>query len=457
MATERIETKIANKVREAGGSTYYVGGFVRDRLLGIDNKDVDIEIHGITPETLHRILTECGEPMSFGQSFGIYALRGENIDIAMPRRERASHAESGGPRGHRDFEISVDPFIGTYEAAKRRDFTINAMMEDVLTGEIIDHFGGKADLKEGIIRHIDDETFVEDPLRVLRGAQFASRFGFRIADETAELCRNIDLSSLTRERVTDEMKKALLKADKPSVFFEELRKMDQLGVWFPELRDLIGVEQDPVFHPEGDVWVHTMEVIDRAAAFRDKVSDPFSFMLLALTHDMGKTVTTSFVKGRIHAYEHEVWGVPIAENFITRLTGEKSVLDYVLNMLPLHMRPNVAAYNKPSLKSTNRMFDAAEAPEDLIYFASSDKPVFSGTDRFSGDSDFLFERLEEYKKTMAKPHVMGRDLIEAGLEPGENFGELLEYAHKLRLAGIDKESALKQVLAQARKKKPKDK
>jgi tRNA nucleotidyltransferase (CCA-adding enzyme) len=148
-----------------------------------------------------------------------------------------------------------------------------------------------------------------------------------------------------------------------------------------------------------------------------------------------------------------VWGVPIAENFITRLTGEKAVLDYVLNMLPLHMRPNVAAYNKPLLKSTNRMFDAAEAPEDLIYFASSDKPVFSGTDRFSGDSDFLFERLEEYKKTMAKPHVMGRDLIEAGLEPGENFGELLEYAHKLRLAGIDKESALKQVLAQARKKK----
>jgi tRNA nucleotidyltransferase (CCA-adding enzyme) len=273
-----------------------------------------------------------------------------------------------------------------------------------------------------------------------------------VAPETTELCRGIDISSLTKERVTEEMKKALLKADRPSIFFEELRKMDQLSVWFPELEALIGVEQDPVFHPEGDVWVHTMEVVDRAAGNRDLASDPFAFMMLALTHDMGKAVTTSFIKGRIHAYEHEIWGVPLAESFITRLTAERSVLDYVMNMLPLHMRPNVAAYNKPSVKSTNRMFDEAAAPEDLIYFASADRPVFSGTDSFSGDSEFLCERLEEYRKTMDKPYVMGRDLIEAGLEPGERFGELLEYAHKLRLAGIDKESALKQVLAMARKK-----
>ena len=450
---ERIEKVIADKVRAAGGSTYYVGGFVRDRLLGIDNKDVDIEVHGIMPQTLHHILEEIGEPLAFGQSFGIFSVRGYDIDIAMPRKERAVASENGEPRGHRDFDIEVDPFIGTYEAARRRDFTINALMEDVLTGEITDHFGGRADLNEGIIRHIDDDTFVEDPLRVLRGAQFAARFGFRTAHETAELCRNINLSSLTRERVAEEMKKALLKADCPSVFFEELRKMDQLSVWFPELEALIGVKQDPVFHPEGDVWIHTMEVVDRAAQFRDLVSDPFAFMMLALTHDMGKAVTTSYVKGRIHAYEHEIWGVPIVQNFISRLTGEKAVLDYVLNMVPLHMRPNVAAYNKPSVKSTNRMFDEAAAPEDLIYFASADRPVFSGSESFTGDSAFLFERLDEYKKTMEKPYVMGRDLIEAGLEPGEEFGDLLSYAHKLRLAGIDKESAMKQVLAMARKKK----
>ena len=449
-----IAERIAKKVSDAGGRTFYVGGFVRDKLLGIDNKDVDIEVHGITPETLRRILTETGELLSFGQSFGIYSLKGEDIDIAMPRTEKPSapaEASQGAARGHRDFEIDVDPFIGTYEAARRRDFTINALMEDVLTGEIVDHFGGLEDLK-GTIRHIDDKTFGEDPLRVLRAAQFAARFRFDIAPETIEICRAMDLSALSHERVEGEMKKALLRSDKPSIFFESLSRMDQLDVWFPELKAMQGVEQDPVFHPEGDVWVHTMEVVDRAAAYRDKVSDPYGFMLLALVHDMGKIVTTEVVKGRIHAYEHEIKGLPMIEEFLGRLTGEKDVTEYVLNMVPLHMRPNVAAYAKPSLKSTNRMYDAAKAPEDLIYFAASDRPVFSGTDRFSGDSEFLRERLDAFRETMSKPYVMGRDLIEAGLEPGEYFGELLEYAHKLRLADIEKENALKQVLAYARKK-----
>lgn len=437
--------EIAEYVSRAGGRTFYVGGFVRDRILGIDNKDVDIEVHGIAPEELFTILEKVGEPLAYGKSFGVFALKGEDIDIAMPRRERAVG------KGHRDFEIDVDPFIGTEQAARRRDFTINALMEDVLTGEIIDHFGGQQDLKDGIIRHIDPVTFVEDPLRVLRGAQFAARFKFAIADETAELCRGIDLSTLSRERVEEELKKAMLKADRPSVFFEELRRMDQLDVWFPELRQLIGLKQDPIYHPEGDVWIHTMEVIDRAAAYRDRVSDSFSFMMLALTHDLGKIVTTEEKNGRIHAYEHEIKGLPIIESFMRRTVGENDVIGYVLNMVPLHMKPNVAAYSKPALKSTNKMFDQAEAPEDLIWFAEADKPVLAGTDEFSGDREFLLDRLEEYKEMMARPYVMGRDLIAAGLEPGGDFTEILEYAHKLRLAGIEKESALKQTLSYARK------
>lgn len=449
-----IAERIAEKVKAAGGRTFYVGGFVRDKMLGIDNKDVDIEVHGIEPEKLWQILNETGEPVSFGQSFGIYSLKGEEIDIAMPRREKAL-AAADGARRHRDFDVEVDPFIGTYEAARRRDFTINALMEDVLTAEIIDHFGGMKDLRDKIIRHIDPETFVEDPLRVLRAAQFAARFDFRVAPETVELCRGIDLSALSRERVEEEMKKALLKADKPSIFFEVLREMDQLEHWFPELKQLIGIEQDPIYHPEGDVWTHTMEVIDRAAAYRDKTSDPYAFMLLALTHDLGKIEATEFVKGRIHAYEHEIKGIPLVESFLHRLTAERSVISYVLNMVPLHMRPNIAAYSKPALKSTNRMFDSAVAPEDLIYFASADHPVFCGSDAFTGDNDFLFDRLEEYRKTMAKPYVMGRDLIAAGLEPGEDFSEFLDFAHKLRLAGIDKGSALKQVLSYAGKARAK--
>ena len=442
---DNIAEVIANRVKDAGGRTFYVGGLVRDKILGIDNKDIDIEIHGIEPERLYEILGEIGEPLSFGESFGVYSLKGHDIDIAMPRRERKTGA------GHRDFEVDVDPFIGTREAARRRDFTINALMEDVLTGEIIDHFGGVDDLKNGIIRHIDDQTFIEDPLRVLRAAQFAARFRAKIAPETIGLCRTIDLSALSRERVEEELKKALLKSSKPSIFFESLREMGQLGCWFTELEQLIGLEQDPVYHPEGDVWVHTMEVVDRAAGLRDKASDPYAFMLLALTHDLGKIMTTEVINGRIHAYEHESKGLPAVESFIRRIVEKKDIIKYVLRMVPLHMRPNMVAYSKSPVKSTNRMYDAALEPEDLILIAMADKPVISGTEEFSGDSEFLTERLEVYRDMMDKPYVMGRDLIEAGLEPGEYFSELLDYAHKLRLAGIDKESALKQVLAYARK------
>lgn len=442
-----ITRSIAERVAGAGGRAYCVGGFVRDKIMGRDNEDVDIEVHGISPDTLKEILRGLGTPLSFGQSFGIYTLAGSGVDVAMPRREKKTGTK------HTDFEVEVDPFIGTEEAARRRDFTINALMEDILTGEIIDHFGGLADIEAGVIRHVDERTFAEDPLRVLRAAMFAARFGFTVAPETTELCRGMDLSGLSRERVEGELKKALLGSDKPSVFFETLREMDQLDVWFPELRSLIGVEQDPVYHPEGDVWIHTMEVIDRAAEYRDKVSDPYAFMMLALTHDLGKTVTTEFVNGRIHAYDHENRGLPIAEAFMKRLTGEKAVIRYVKNMLPLHMRPNMNAYSRPALKKTNRLFDEAADPEDLIWFSMADRPLMAGDEPFTGDSGFLFERLRKYREIMARPHVTGKDLIDAGLTPDESFSEILAYAHKLRLAGIGKESALKQTLAYARKLK----
>ena len=441
---DRAKT-IAEKVSENGGKAYFVGGYVRDQLLGRPNKDIDIEVHGIAAKQLFQLLEEIGTPVSFGASFGVYSLAGENIDIALPRKEHAVG------RGHKDFEIFVDPFVGTAEAARRRDFTINSMMEDILSGEIIDPFGGQEDLKNRVIRHIDDSSFVEDPLRVFRAAQFAARFDMTVDPKTIELCRNIDVSELSRERVMDELKKALLQAERPSVFFEVLREMDQLSTWFPEVEQLIEIEQDPVFHPEGDVFVHTMEVLDRGASHRAEASNPLAFMLLCLTHDFGKITTTEFTKGRIHAYGHETAGVPIAEEFLKRLTNEHAVTEYVLNMIPLHMKPNMKAYSKSSLKSTNKMFDEAIAPKDLIYFSMADKPVFSGSEAFSGDPDFLFERLKIYDDIMSKPYITGKDLIEAGYEPGEGFSGAMELAHKLRLAGIDKDTALKQVLAQLRK------
>ena len=436
---------IAEKVEMLGGHTYFVGGCVRDEILGEEIKDFDIEVHGITPSALEEILDSLGERISIGESFGIYNLKGCSVDIAMPRKEKVRGL------GHKDFDIFVDPFIGTEGASKRRDFTFNALMKDVISGEIIDHYNGKRDLNLRLLRHVNDESFGEDPLRVLRGAQFAARLGASATPETVEICRNMDLTKLSKERVEGELQKALLKAEKPSVFFEVLREMNQLDFWFPELSDLSGVPQNPKHHAEGDVWVHTMMVIDEAAKLKFKAKNPFGFMLAAVAHDFGKAVCTEVINGAVHAYEHETKGLPLIERFLKRITNETKLIEYVMNICALHMQPNVVAGVKASVKSTNRMFDRSVDPVALICFSVADSEGKIPPRADSSNEEFLYERLEIFNEYMSRPYVMGRDLIEAGLSPGEDFSEILEYAHKLRLAGIEKVSALKQVLAFAEK------
>ncbi|MBQ9746695.1 MAG: tRNA nucleotidyltransferase, partial [Clostridia bacterium] len=353
--------------------------------------------------------------------------------------------------GHRDFNISIDPYIGEKNAAMRRDFTIGALMENVHTGKIHDFFGGVDDLRRGIIRHVNDASFAEDPLRVLRAAQFAARFGFSVAEETQALCEKMDISTLARERVFEAMNKALLQAEKPSRFFEILRGMGKLGVWFPELAALIGVEQNAKHHAEGDVWVHTMMVLDEAAKRREKAHAPLAFMLAALTHDFGKAICTENIGGEIHAYGHETEGLPLIEAFLKRLTSEKGLIACVLNLAELHMKPNTKAAHGSSVKSTNKMFWEAKEPNDLILLALSDAYGKIAPRPFYDMEPFLWERLAVFEEYMARPYVTGRDLVEAGLEPGEYFSEILAYAHKLRLAGTEKESALRQTLSYARK------
>lgn len=465
-----IIEKLASRVAELGGRAYMVGGAVRDEIMKRPIKDVDIEVHGISGAVLEAVLKKLGKPLRFGSAFGVYSLAGHQIDIALPRSERKAG------NGHRDFEIEIDPFIGIKEAARRRDFTMNALLKDILSGEIADPYGGTEDIKKRIIRHIDDEKFGEDPLRALRAAQFRSRFGFQVAPSTISICRALDLRNLSAERVEMEMKKALLESRRPSEFFECLREMGQLGYWFKELEQLIGLEQNPEFHPEGDVWTHTMMVLDRAAQFRPYVSDPYAFMLLALTHDFGKITTTEFVNGAIHAYGHELQGAEIAERFLDRVCHGSDIKKYIANMIPNHMRPNKIAESRSAVKKTNHLFDNVLAPSDLIYFAICDKPklphVLQSQDKDSikvemdkgiekelytttenereqERIDFLFDRLEVYRETMAKPYVTGKDLIINGVMPGEDFGTILEYAHKLRLAGIPKDNALRQTISYA--------
>ena len=389
---------VAQAVASHGGQTYYVGGFVRDRLMGIDNKDVDIEVHGITPETLAEILDSLGERVTMGASFGVYGLKHYDLDIAMPRSERTTG------HGHRDFEVSVDPFLGVEKAAQRRDFTINSLMENVLTGEIVDSFGGREDLKNGILRFVSPETFIEDPLRALRAAQFASRFEFAVDKRTVKLCSIMEIQYLPFERITGELEKALIKAKKPSIFFEVLKEMELLDYWFSEISAL-----------SADARAHTMAVLDRAASVRAEAKSPFFFMLAALCTDIGQP-----------------------EALIDRLSNEKELRDYVLNMKELADVPD------SSCPDWNFLFDKSVCPADLLLLS---KALREGENARLEKKQK--EKLFEYEELMKRPQVMGRDLIAAGLKPDRSFSSLLAYAHELHLRGVEKDEALKMTLKKA--------
>lgn len=441
-----LSIEIARRVREAGGRAMYVGGMVRDGLMGIECKDIDIEVYGLTPRALKDVLSSLGKVMEMGASFGVYGLQHSAIDIAMPRRERCVGIK------HTDFEVSVDPAMSFEDATLRRDLTINAMMRDVLTGELIDLWGGRADLERRVIRHVSDATFPEDALRVFRVAQFTARFEGKIAPETLALCRSMAVDGISHERVYDELNKALLKADRPSIFFRVLREMDHLKEFFPELEACIGVQQNPVHHPEGDVFEHTLLVVDRAAELRDKAQWPLAFMYAALFHDLGKVIATEIREdGKITAYGHEVKGLPICETQLRRLTSQTKLIEYVKNMMWLHMRPNILAGAKSKKKKTRQLFDLSVCPEDLILLSRADASGKLDKPYNAQNEAFLRERLEDYRRVMQRPMVTGKDLIDAGLKPGPQFSEWLSRARMLHFSGIERDRALKQVVSEAKR------
>ena len=237
-------SKLAQAVRAEDGRALLVGGCVRDVLMGGQPKDWDVEVYGIEPARLRTLLEDLGRVDAVGEAFTVYKVGGD-LDVSLPRRERNMG------RGHRAFVIEGDPAMSIEEATRRRDFTINAILEDPLTGEIIDPFNGRDDLKSKTLRAVSIETFAEDSLRVLRAAQFAARFKFDIEPETVELCRSIDLTDLPRERIWGEMEKLLLRAQHPSIGFRWLHKLGVFDQLFPELKALVGVPQESEWHPEG--------------------------------------------------------------------------------------------------------------------------------------------------------------------------------------------------------------
>ena len=434
---------LATTVRDEGGRALLVGGCVRDELMGTQPKDWDVEIYGIEPQRLRELLEPFGPVNVVGEAFTVYKL-GAHLDVSLPRRERKTG------RGHRGFFIEGDPEMSFVEAASRRDFTINAILQDPLTGEIIDPCKGRDDLERGIIRAVSPDTFSEDSLRVLRAAQFAARFEFRVEPETASLCRAIDLSDLPSERVWGEMEKLLLRAERPSIGLGWLNALGAVDQLFPEIKALIEVPQDPEWHPEGDVFVHTRLVVDRA---HELIADlPYAkqvtVMLAALAHDFGKPATTEFIDGRLRSRGHEEAGVEPTVSFLDRLNLHTldgyDVRAQVVALVRDHLKPG--EYFKKRAEVGDGAFRrlARKCELDLLYRVAKADSLGRNADWVPREQWYGAEAQEwfserarelEVESKAPAPILLGRHLLELGLEPGPRIGEITRAVYEMQLDG----------------------
>jgi tRNA nucleotidyltransferase (CCA-adding enzyme) len=418
-----------------------VGGCVRDALLGLESKDLDFEVLGVSLDALVAALGRWGATDLVGRSFGVAKLRlpdGTALDFSVPRRD----SKTGG--GHRGFAVELDPGITPREAAGRRDFTINALSSDPRTGEVFDEYGGLADLEARVLRHTT-AAFVEDPLRVLRGMQFAARFDLDVAPETVALCRSLAdaFGELPRERVREEWWKWACSSKRPSRGPAFLRDCGWLR-HFPELEALIGVRQDPGWHPEGDVWTHTMLVVDRLAdspAWRG--SDEATrgvLMLAALAHDLGKPPTTHVAPRdggtRLVSPGHDVESGPLAAALLARMGMPAAVAERVRPLVVEHM----AHLSPPSPRSVRRLSSRLR-PATIVELATVIAADAAGRPPLPPDPPrHLVEllRIAEELSVAAQapaPLVLGRHLLAEGWVPGPEMGAALQQAFQAQLDG----------------------
>ncbi len=424
--------KVAEILRQAGGRALLVGGCVRDGLLGIPAKDIDIEVYGLDADAVESTLTPHFRLDTVGRAFGVFILKGLEIDIALPRRESRI-----GPK-HTDFKVEGDPNMSPREAASRRDFTINAISYDPLTGEQLDPYNGVADLKARCLRHVS-EAFSEDPLRVLRGMQFIARFDLTAAPETIALCRELTPEYLPMERLWEEWKKLILKGNQIRKGLNFLKDCGWLQ-HFPELAALDGCAQDPKWHPEGDVWQHTLHCLDAYAAHR--IGNEWEDLIVGLSvlcHDMGKPNTTyTDETGRIRSPRHDVLGVPVAKKFLERLTHQKKIFEEVLPLVEQHMRPLALYRDGAGDSAIRRLAARVKRIDRLVRVAHADK---NGRPPIESDGypegKWLLDKTAELaiQDNAPKPILLGRHLIDLGVKPGPHFGKLLDRAYEAQLDG----------------------
>jgi tRNA nucleotidyltransferase (CCA-adding enzyme) len=426
---------IALAIRDAGGRALIVGGWVRDRLLGRDSKDVDLEVFGIDAARLRQVLETFGRVETVGESFQVYKLG--DIDVSLPRRE------SKAGRGHRGFDVTGDPHLSIADAARRRDFTVNAIAWDPLTGEYEDPFDGRGDINRRVLRVVDPSRFSDDSLRVLRAVQLAARLEFHLDDETRALCRAIPLDDLPSERVWGEIEK-LLFAPHPSLGFALMLELDVVSKLFPELETLVGCLQEPEWHPEGDVWVHTLQVVDQARMRIEDLERPqqIAVMLGALCHDFGKPATTSVIDGRIRSMDHEEQGVAPAILFLDRINVHSidgyDVRRQVLGFVAHHLKPG--AWYKVRDEVGDGAFRRLSQKVDLELLARLAKADCLGRNPGQFDCtamDWFLERARTLgvEHRPPGPILLGRHLLALGLTPGPRVGEILKAVYEQQLDG----------------------
>ena len=409
-----------------------VGGCVRDALLGLESREFDLEAFRLTSDALESVLRGLDLPVDqVGRAFSVAKLRGLPIDIALPRRERKVG------KGHRDFVVDADPGMSVEAAAERRDFTINAISYDPLTGRIVDPLGGRTDLEHRRLRHAS-HRFAEDPLRVLRGMQFIARLALEPDRETEVLCSGIDWSDLSVERVFEEWRKMLLYGVEIG---RGLRFLAAVG-WlrgYPELEALVGCEQDREWHPEGDVWTHTGHVLDAFAS--DRLGDEEEDLVVGLAclcHDLGKPATTRFVDGRLRSRGHEAAGEGPTRMFLARLTKRRRLVDDVVRLVVDHLKPRQLYAGNAGDAAVRRLAHRVKRIDRLVRVARADaqgRPPLKPAE--CRECDWLLDRAEalRIRDQAPEPIVRGRDLIARGMAPGPTIGTLVKRCYEAQLAG----------------------
>ena len=426
-----LSRSIATLIQKKGGHFLLVGGTVRDLFLQETPLELDAEVRGLSTEQLIDCLRPHYPTDQVGKSFGVLKLKGIPVEIALPRTE----IKTGS--GHKGFSIEVDPHLPFEQAALRRDFTINAMGLDPLTGEIKDPFRGEYDLKEKILRHVST-AFSEDPLRVLRGMQFAARFSLQANSDTIELCQKIELEGLASERIFGEWKKLIIQGVSISKGLNFLRQTKWLR-FFPELQAMVDCPQDPIWHPEGDVWTHTLHCLDSFAKKRmDEEWEDLVVGLAVLCHDIGKPLTTKIGEdGRIRSPKHEPLGEEPTRNFLSRMTNQNDLIEQVVPLVRRHLAPRTFYNDQASDGAIRRLARQVIRIDRLVRVADADISGRPPREDTFPEGPWLLKRSEELKvkDSAPQPIIMGRHLIERGLTPSPDFSRILEKCFEAQLDG----------------------